>query len=82
MRWGIDDQRRYLEFLPTSETFRIRHPHLASLTRRDRYGEESDVLEGGWYRLAEPFTANARREFEVAMRTARDVEFRETAVAG
>ncbi|MEU8412451.1 hypothetical protein AB0C24_06665 [Amycolatopsis japonica] len=81
VRWGIDDQRRYLEFLPASEAFRIRHPNLVSLTRRDRYDEESDVLDGGWYRLAEPFTGNARREFEIAMRTAREVEFGETAVA-
>ncbi|WP_143254592.1 hypothetical protein [Amycolatopsis azurea] len=82
VRWGIDDQRRYLEFLPASEAFRIRHPNLASLIRRDRYDDESEVLKGGWYRLAEPFTANARREFETAMRIARGVEFRETAVAG
>nr|WP_221472223.1 hypothetical protein [Amycolatopsis umgeniensis] len=82
VRWGVDNQRRYLEFLPASTAFPIRHPHLKSLTRRDRYDEESDILDGGWYRLAEPFTANARREFEVAMRTAREVEFRETAVVG
>ncbi|WET79645.1 hypothetical protein P3102_37530 [Amycolatopsis sp. QT-25] len=82
VRWGVDNKTRYLEFLPASKDFSIRHPRLATLTRRDRYDEKSEVLDGGWYRLAEPFTANARREFESAMSAARNVEFRETAVVG
>ncbi|MFI9449132.1 hypothetical protein [Amycolatopsis sp. NPDC052450] len=82
VRWGVDNKTRYLEFLPASKDFSIRHPRLAALTRRDRYDETSEVLDGGWYRLAEPFTANARREFESTMSAARNVEFRETAIVG
>ncbi len=79
VRWGVDHRTRYLEFLPASEAFSIRHPRLTVLRRRNRYDDKSEVLDNGWYRLAEPFTATARREFESAMRTARQVEFRETA---
>ncbi|MFJ4102649.1 hypothetical protein [Amycolatopsis japonica] len=82
VRWGVDHGSTYLDFLPGSGMFAIRHPKLAELTRSDPYNDESESLTDGWYRLGRPFSVNARREFESSMRTSDRVEFRETAVAG
>ncbi|MEV6906317.1 hypothetical protein [Amycolatopsis sp. NPDC051071] len=79
VRWGVDHGSTYLDFLPSSDMFTIRHPRLAKLTRRNPYDDESENLAGGWYRLGRPFTVNARREFERSMRKSERVEFRETA---
>ncbi|WP_244162613.1 hypothetical protein [Amycolatopsis regifaucium] len=80
VRWGVDHGSTYLDFLPSSDMFAIRHPRLAKLTRSDPYNAESGILDGGWYRLDRPFSVNARREFESSMRKSERVEFRETAV--
>ncbi|MFI6300723.1 hypothetical protein ACIBCH_02505 [Amycolatopsis thailandensis] len=82
VRWGVDHGSSYLDFLPSSDMFAVRHPRLAELTKSNPYDDESERLEGGWYRLARPFSVNARREFEASMRKSERVEFRETAVAG
>ncbi|WP_410661313.1 hypothetical protein [Amycolatopsis sp. lyj-112] len=78
VRWGVDHGSTYLDFLPGSDMFPLRHPRLAKLTRQNPYDDESESLSGGWYRLARPFTVNARREFETSMRKSERVEFRET----
>ncbi|WP_410601523.1 hypothetical protein [Amycolatopsis sp. lyj-90] len=82
VRWGVDHGATYLDFLPGSDMFAVRHPRLAELTKSDPYDAESESIDGGWYRLDRPFTVNARREFESSMRKSERVEFRETAVAG
>ncbi|EME56633.1 hypothetical protein H074_22229 [Amycolatopsis decaplanina DSM 44594] len=82
VRWGVDDGSTYLDFLPSSDMFAIRHPKLAELTKSDPYDAESGGLAGGWYRLGRPFSVNARREFESSMRKSERVEFRETAAPG
>ncbi|GAB3704058.1 hypothetical protein GCM10027598_03650 [Amycolatopsis oliviviridis] len=80
VRWGVDHGSTYLDFLPSSDMFAVRHPRLAELTKSNPYDDESERLEGGWYRLARPFSVNARREFESSMRKSERVELRETAV--
>ncbi|WP_340685761.1 hypothetical protein LCL61_05070 [Amycolatopsis coloradensis] len=81
VRWGVGHGSTYLDFLPSSAMFAVRHPRLAELTRSDPYNTESEGLAGGWYRLGRPFSVNARREFESAMRTSGRVEFQETAAS-
>ncbi|MFD6072282.1 MULTISPECIES: hypothetical protein [Amycolatopsis] len=81
VRWGVDHGSTYLDFLPGSDMFAIRHPQLAELTRSNPYDAGSGSLAGGWYRLARPFSVNARREFESSMRRSERVEFREAAAS-